>query len=160
KELISGSEDKTVRFWNLADRKEVRKFTPHPSGVISLSLTSDNLLVTTGLKTKVFGNVNIHGSETRLWNMDTFKEVRAFDIDIAVLSYDRRFLATAGSETSVTPNETATWPVSALRDAATGKVLLDFNGHAAAMAFSPDGKMLAIWKGDKLRLLETLTGQE
>ena len=164
KELISGSDDKTVRFWNLAERKEVRKFTAHASGVQSLSLTSDNLLVTTGEKTEVFGSITSTGPDKpRLWNLATFKEVRAYDIEagLAVVSFDRRFLATAGLETSVKPGVFQQKKVSALRDAATGKILIDFKGQVGAMAFSPDGKILAAWgMGAKLRLIETITGQE
>ena len=163
KELISGSQDKTVRFWNFAERKELRKFTAHESGVTTLSLTSDNLLVTTGQKTEVSGNLTATGADKpRLWTLPAFKEVRSYDIEanVAVVSFDRKFLFTAGTETTITPRVFQEKQASALRDAATGKVLIDFKGQVAGMAFSPDGKMIATMKEGKLRLIETITGQE
>jgi WD40 repeat protein len=168
KELLSGSSDKTVRVWNLAERKEVRKFKAHSSGVESLGLTSDNKLVTTGQKTEVIklgGNtiINTGADNPRLWNLATGKEVRAYDVEAfqAVVSFDRKFLATSGTVTTVTPpNVFQTKWVTALRDAATGKILLDLTTHGGFLNFSPDGKLFAGRAKNKLCLFETITGKE
>jgi hypothetical protein len=133
KELISGSSDNTVRVWSVADRKEIRKFKAHDSGVDSLGLTSDNLLVTTGLHTETIllgGNtiVSTSADKPRLWNFATGKEVRSYDVEAfrAAVSFDRRFLATSGIVTTITPpNVFQQKHVTALRDAATGKILVE-----------------------------------
>jgi hypothetical protein len=167
KTLISGSTDRTVRTWDLAARKELRKFTAHEEGVLSLSLTGDNLLLSTGEKKEVLngGHFIVTGADKpRLWDPATGKELRAYNIEasLAVLSYDRRFLATDGTETKLMGTTLSQRRVFALRDAATGRALVEFKPPSPAwITFSPDGKLLASIDSTQLLLLrETVTGQE
>jgi WD40 repeat protein len=41
KYVVSGSDDKTVRVWDLATGKEVRRFTGHQGAVLSVAVTPD-----------------------------------------------------------------------------------------------------------------------
>src|SRR5213078_1171430 len=83
------------------------------------------------------------------------------DVAQAALSYDRKFLATNGVETKLEGNTFSQRQLFGLRDAATGKMLVEFQGGCQAMGFSPDGKILAIVSGDRtLHLREAVTGRE
>jgi WD domain, G-beta repeat len=165
KTLLSASGDKTIRYWNVAAKKEVKKITGHPAGVFSLSLTGDNLLVSTGEKTEILGGGHIHYTgpdKPKLWNIATGKEARAYDVsaDRAVVSYDRRYLAMTGVETIDKPGVLTQTRIFVLRDAATGRHLLDLAGPADCLAFSPDGRLLAgVGRHGGLCLWEIATGK-
>ena len=46
--VVSGSDDKTVRLWDLATGQEVRRFTGHQSSVRSVAVTPDGRYVVSG----------------------------------------------------------------------------------------------------------------
>jgi WD40 repeat protein len=66
--VVSGSRDKTVRLWELATGKEVRRFTGHEDAVLSVAVTPDGQYVVSGSSDKT----------VRLWELATGKEVRRF----------------------------------------------------------------------------------
>jgi WD40 repeat protein len=68
KYVVSGSGDKTVRLWELATGKEVRRFTGHADWVRSVAVTPDGQYVVSGSGDKT----------VRLWDLATGKEVRRF----------------------------------------------------------------------------------
>ncbi|HYT90344.1 MAG TPA: WD40 repeat domain-containing protein, partial [Gemmataceae bacterium] len=167
KTLISGSTDRTIRFWDLTTRKEVRKIAAHDEGVLSLGLTSDNLLLSTGEKQEVLGGghfVVVGPDKPRLWDLATGKEMRSHSVEagLAMLSYDRRFLATDGVETKLVGGSLSQRKLFALRDAATGRILTEFKTPMCYwIAFTPDGKLLASVDSEGcLRVWEAVTGQE
>jgi WD40 repeat protein len=46
--VVSGSGDNTVRVWELATGKEVRRFTGHENSVYSVAVTPDGQYVVSG----------------------------------------------------------------------------------------------------------------
>ena len=87
---------------------------------------------------------------------------RLHEADQVLLSYDRRFLAASGVETKLSGTTLTQTKFNDLRDAATGRKLGDIKINSCrAMAFTPDGKLLATADGDRtLRLWEVVTGRE
>ena len=162
-----GEHRQDVRFWDIAAQKEIRKITAHEEGVLSVGLTSDNLLLSTGEQQGVLGGghfVVMGADKPRLWDLATGKEMRSYNVEagLAMLSYDRRFLATDGVETKLMGGSLSQRKLFALRDAATGRVLTEFKTPMCYwIAFAPDGKLLASVDSERrLRLWEAVTGQE
>ena len=65
--LVTGSNDYTVRLWDLETGEQLRAFTGHAGEVRSVAVTGDGRLVT--------------GSDdrtARLWDLETGEELRAF----------------------------------------------------------------------------------
>ena len=52
--MVSGSHDKTVRIWNLQERKIIAVLEGHTSFVISLAVTPDNQLIVSGSWNQIF----------------------------------------------------------------------------------------------------------
>ncbi|MCA2812162.1 MAG: WD40 repeat domain-containing protein, partial [Microcystis sp. M090S1] len=66
KTLVSGSDDKTIKLWNVETGKEIRTLKGHDSTVISVNFSSDG-------KTLVSGSAD---KTIKLWNVETGKEIR------------------------------------------------------------------------------------
>ena len=70
KSLFSGSEDWTVRQWDLATGKEMRRFQlpvreTHPAGVVSIALSPDGKYLAAGIKRS--GGTPIRRSGSGTW---------------------------------------------------------------------------------------------
>jgi RNA polymerase sigma factor (sigma-70 family) len=103
----------------------------------------------------------------KLWDTSTGKEKRTFEgakcSDLTSIGYSRdgRFLAAAG----VVHNAEESQGVVILWEAASGKLLWQIRGHTSdilqgALAFSPDGKLLATGSADKtVKLWDAATGK-
>ena len=48
KYIISGSEDKTIRIWNLLEKRQETVLQGHLNGVDSVAVTSDNKYIVSG----------------------------------------------------------------------------------------------------------------
>jgi RNA polymerase sigma factor (sigma-70 family) len=152
KTLFSCSYDKTLRLWDLATGRELRRFPPLHGSAYGLSVAADGKLVA----------VN-DGGTAYLADLATGQltqpKLQPLEIHTCVaLSPDGRTLA-AGCVNMVA----ATNPVR-LWDVATGKPLHECAGHAGDVkhiVFAPDGKMLATGGGDQtVRLWDVSTGKE
>lgn len=64
-DIISGSEDKTVRIWNLLDQREKATLKGHSTPVISVAVTSSGKIGATGSKDKTI----------KLWDLDLYQEI-------------------------------------------------------------------------------------
>jgi WD40 repeat protein len=65
KRALSGGDDATVRLWDIADSKELRRFRGHTDGVCSVAFAPDGKrLLTAG-----------HDGTVRLWDADSGKEL-------------------------------------------------------------------------------------
>jgi WD40 repeat protein/serine/threonine protein kinase len=67
--LISGSDDKTIRLWDVATGEEIRCFQGHTDKVTAVSVSPDGRHLLSGSRDKTL----------RLWDVATGKEVRRFE---------------------------------------------------------------------------------
>ncbi|MCZ8026033.1 MAG: hypothetical protein O9332_11605, partial [Microcystis sp. LE19-10.1B] len=148
KTLATGSEDKTIKLWNVETGQEIRTLKGHDWFVNSVSFSPDG-------KTLVSGS----GDNTiKLWNVETGQEIRTLKgHDSAVYSVN----FSPDGKTLVSGSEDKTiklWNVE------TGQEIRTLKGHDSTVIsvnFSPDGKTLVSGSGDNtIKLWNGSTGQE
>jgi RNA polymerase sigma factor (sigma-70 family) len=148
KVLASASSDETVRLWQVASGKELHRFEGHRGGVLAVALSPDGKLLASG------GG----DSSVRLWDTASGAELRqcqghAGAVRTLSFSADGKTLVsgTAGGDRTIR-----------LWNPATGKELRTLTGGMLASAvFSPDGKTLALSRGESaIRLCDPATGKE
>jgi WD40 repeat protein len=156
KEIATGSEDGTVRIWNVATGKEVRQMPAQDhESVLSMSYSPDG-------KTIAAGYLINH---VREWDAATGRMVMTFDTAPMVAQKGGVQLLAA---VTYSPNGkellTATDRIAQVWDAHTGKELQRFVGHQypiRCIAFSPDGTRVATGANDHFaRLWNRATGQQ
>jgi WD40 repeat protein len=163
--LASGSLDKTVRLWHLGKQKELRQMVAHGSGVHTVAFTADGkALLSAGDVTTVIKDANTfvitHPDTPRLWSPATGQQLRVYDVPggVVALSPDQRVLAALALLTEYQGNVLRqSWRFSLL-DGFTGRALGKVDASGSGMAFSPDGKMLAL-VSDRLVLWEVASGK-
>ena len=129
KTLASGSSDKTVRLWDVANGKELKKLEGHTDGVNSVALSADGKVLASGGKDKL----------VILWDVSTGKPAHALkghtgEVSSVALSADGKLLASGSADKTVK-----------LWDTASGKEVATINAPAEviSVALTPDGKVLA-----------------
>jgi len=145
---LSGSEDNSLKLWDVSTGRELRTFNGHSFLVESVAFSPDGKLALSGS----------WDNSLKLWDVSTGRELRTFNghssqvISVA-FSPDGK-LALSGS----VDNSLKLWQVS------TGRELRTFNGHSSmvySVAFSPDGKLALSGSVDKsLKLWQVSTGHE
>jgi len=145
KTLASGIRDKTVRLWDLATGKQLRRLS-HGSIVTAVSFSPDGKTLASGSEEQT----------VRVWDLATGKELQRLSHDSPVnavsFSPDGKTLATGSHDTTA-----RVW------DLATGKELqrLSHDSIVRAVSFSPDGKTLASGSEDQtVRVWDLATGKE
>jgi WD40 repeat protein/regulation of enolase protein 1 (concanavalin A-like superfamily) len=151
-ELWTGHEwvpsDYSVRLWDVATRKEARRFLGHRGGVRAVAFTPDGRHAFSASR----------DTTLRLWEVQTGRQVRVFQghkhiIDCLALSPNGRHVLTGSVDKTVR-----------LWDAATGRELRRLEGHTewvAGVAFSPDGQQALSGGGDRtIRLWDLTTGRQ
>jgi eukaryotic-like serine/threonine-protein kinase len=148
KRLITGSDDKTIRLWDVSSGREVQRFNRHSAGITALAFRAD---------TNQFASAS-RDQTVRLWDLRSGLEVETFEahagtvLDIAV-SADGRRLASAHFDTIL-----RLWDIESASE--QGKCV----GHkqmVSALAFTPDGKrLLSAGQDQTLRLWDLTTFTE
>ena len=142
---LSGSEDHTLRLWELDTGACLRTFEGHTRPVSSVALSPD-------------GRYALSGSDDhtlRLWELTTGRCLRTFEghtnwVDSVAISPDGRSALSGSRDRTLR-----------LWELATGRCLRTFEGHTVdvhSVAFSPDGRY-ALWGGDSLQLWELVIRQ-
>ena len=145
---LSGSDDKTLKLWEVTTDKCLRTFTGHTDCVLSASFSADGLLALSG---------GGYGDNTlKLWDVATGQCLRTFEghahgVASVCLSADRRF-ALSGSR----DNTVKLWDVS------TGKCLRTFKEHTNwvnSVRLSADGRYALSGSSDRtLKFWDVSTG--
>jgi len=146
--LASGSDDNTIKLWDVATGQELRTLTGHARQVSSVAFSSDGRTLASGSADKTI----------KLWDAATGQELRtlaghADEVDSVAFSPDGRTLASGSADKTIK-----------LWDVASGHELRTLAGHTGLIflvAFSPDGRTLASGSADKtIKLWDAATGQE
>jgi WD40 repeat protein len=148
-QLVSCSEDKTVRLWDVTAAKELRQFEGHDKPVQCVTYSPCGKVLASAGDDRII----------RIWDVETARplyRMKGADEALAALAFspDGKTLASAGGSGTIR-----------LWDPATGKELRRWSAHSneiPALAFSKDGKRLAsVGSWDHaIRLWETATGKE
>ena len=151
KSLISASQDKTIRFWDLAQRKLIRTlggwFEGHTKGINSLVINPNS-------------NSLISGSDDnslKIWDLTTGEERETISSSLSTvtcmaISHDGRVFCSGGLERQLR-----------IRNARTGKVITSIRGDSGvlSLAFSPDDNLLATGGFDRqIKIWDIVTRQE
>jgi len=147
---ISGSEDWTLKLWDVATGEEIRTFKGHSRGVTSVAFSPDGRMVLSGSKDKTL----------KLWDIAMGMEIRTFKepfpVNSVAFSPDG-LMALSGSGDN-------TLSTLKLWDIATGMEIRTFKRHSShvrSVAFSPDGRMVLSGSCDStLKLWDVATGME
>jgi WD40 repeat protein len=150
--LASGSNDNTIKLWEVATGRELRTLAGHSSWVSSVAFSADGKLLASGSDDNTI----------KLWEVATGREIRTLaGHSLVALSGDGRLLASGSGDKSI-----KLWEV------ATGRELRTLTGHSSwvsSVAFSADGKLLASGNGkvqasgsgnNSIKLWEVATGRE
>ena len=149
--LVSGSDDKTIKLWDVASAGLVRSFSGHLNWVRSVAFSPDGQLLASS-------SGDQSGQLIGLWEVATGNLVRTLPghsnwVNAVTFSPDGQWLASASADETV-----KLWEV------ASGAIKHTLEGHTSfvnAVAFSPDGQLLASAAADKMvRLWETSNGHE
>ena len=156
--LASGSEDKTIKIWNLATGQLIRTLSGHSSGVNSVAFSPDGRTLASGYD----------WDKTIIWNLATGQQIRTLSlsghssyssVNSVAISPDGRTLASGGRGKTI-----KIWNL------ATGELIRTLSGHSNfvnSVAISPDGRTLAsgsydqtikIWNLATGELIQTLSG--
>ncbi len=148
KYALSGSDDNTLKLWEVATGKEVRTLAGHTNRVSSVAFSGDGKYALSGSQDNTL----------KLWEVATGREVRTFAghtsaVWSVAFSADGKY-ALSGSD----DNTLKLWEV------ATGREVRTFAGHTnsvTSVAISPDGKYALSGSMDStLMLWEVATGRE
>jgi WD40 repeat protein len=139
KVLASGSEDRTVKLWDLQSGRLLRTLTGHPYFVNSVAFSPDGIRLASG------SGQSFEAGEVRLWNCRTGEVERALiehcnRVDLVVFSLDGTKIGVVTGSGSG-PREPIA-PEACLLNAKTGTVRRTVIG-VNWIAFSPDGKTVA-----------------
>jgi WD40 repeat protein len=147
--LASAGQDRTIRFWDAATWKELRKWSEQNKAIYAVAFSPDGKLFAATTEGAKPGSGLI-----RLWDAATGRPQVEFQADgmagSLAFSPDGKVLAVSESK----PGQ----PALVFRDAATGKQLQRINGSWTA-AFSADGKLLATGTGGTILFQEPDSGK-
>ena len=148
KTLASGSDDRTIKVWNLTTGKQISTLKGHTSSVYSVSFSPDG-------KTLASGSAD---GTIKVWNLATGKQISTLTWHISSVwsvsfSPDSKTLASASHDRTI-----KVWNLT------TGKQISPLTGHTSSVysvSLSPDSKTLASGSTDKtIKVWNLATGKQ
>jgi serine/threonine protein kinase/sugar lactone lactonase YvrE len=146
--LATASEDRKVKFWSVATRKETGFLSGAPTGLLAVAFHPDGTFVATGG----------WDGRVRLWDPASGQEVRQFIghghfVESIAFSPDGRRLASASFDKTV-----RVWDVATSQEVRT---LAGHRGGVQSVVYSHDGRTIASSGIDRtIRLWDAETGAE
>jgi WD40 repeat protein/transcriptional regulator with XRE-family HTH domain len=146
--ILSGSDDQTIRLWNVASGQCNRTLYGHTGQVYSVAISSDRRTLASGSEDQ----------SIRLWDMNTGQCRQILHghtgaVRSVVFSPDSTLLVSAGDDQII-----RIWNVET---GACSKELSGHSMHIYSVAFSPDGRTLASGGEDQIvRIWDVESGQQ
>ncbi|AFZ21799.1 protein kinase domain-containing protein [Allocoleopsis franciscana] len=142
--IASGSEDKTIKVWNLGTGQLLRTLTGHSEGIRSAAISPDGKWLASGGDDKTI----------KLWNLDTGKLLRTLTghsdiVQSVTISPDGKLIASGSNDKTV-----KLWNLETGQEIRT---LTGFSYFVVSVAISPDGQTL-VSGADKIYLWHLPTG--
>ncbi|MBD2484490.1 serine/threonine-protein kinase [Planktothrix sp. FACHB-1365] len=145
KTLASGSDDNTIKLWDVIGQERMT-LTGHSSSVYSVAFSPGSKILASGS----------YDTTIKLWEVETGKLIATLTtpdwVHSVKFSPDGKILVAGIGDSTIK-----------LFDITTGKQLANFTGHLApvrSVAFSPDGNILASGSNDgNVKLWEVSTGK-
>ena len=135
-ELVSGSDDGTVRLWNVPEARQIRQFNGGGGQITSVSVSPDDQLLVAGSSDKTL----------KLWEIDTGQLLTTFEghedlVWTVSFSPDGQTIASGSEDRTV-----RLWNVL---DGTLSETFVGHTDRIWSVAFNPDGTQLASgsWDG-------------
>jgi mono/diheme cytochrome c family protein len=151
---VSGSEDRTLRLWDVQTGRELRRFEGHRAAVTAVAFSPDGRRIVSGSADRTL----------RLWDVESGRERRVLSghtdaISAVAFAPDGRRILSGSLDRTLL-----------LWDAETGQELRAFTGHdgrISSIAFAPDGKLalsgshdrsVCLWDVKTGKMIRTIGG--
>ncbi|AFY32991.1 serine/threonine-protein kinase [Calothrix sp. PCC 7507] len=146
--LASGSDDKTVKIWDLKQRKELHTLRGHTGKVYAVAISPDGQSVVSGSDDKTI----------KIWDLNTGKERHTLTghqglISSVAISPDGQTIVSASYDKTI-----KTWNLNTGAEIRTSK---GHSGEILAVAISPNGEKIVSGSADKsIKIWHLKTGKE
>jgi serine/threonine protein kinase len=143
---VTGSDDRTLRLWDLASGREIERWTGHRAEIASVALSADEHFIVSGGRDQTL----------RLWDVRGRREVRSFPVPRGLVfavafSSDGKTVVSGHFDTTIR-----------LWEAETGRELRRFSGHRqmiSAVAMIA-GRVISASHDQTLRVWDPESGSE
>jgi WD40 repeat protein/mono/diheme cytochrome c family protein len=148
KRAVSGGDDRTLRLWDVATGKELRRFEGHRDAVVAAAFSADGRFIASGSRDRT----------VRLWNVESGRETSRLEghtgsVRCVAIAASGQFLLSGGEDAVV-----RLWDVERARE------IRSFTGHTGAITavvFSPgDSQALSASLDRSVRLWSVKSGRE
>ena len=138
--IASGSDDYTVKLWDIQNQKLAHTFEGHSSDVNSVAFSPDGRFIASGA-----GDFKSSDHTVKLWDIQNQKLAHTFEghsssVNSVAFSPDGRFIASGAGNYKSSDNTVKLWDIQ------NQKLAHTFEGHSSdvnSVAFSPDGRFIA-----------------
>jgi WD40 repeat protein len=152
--IVSGSDDRTVKVWELESGRLLRSLEGHADRVWAVAVSPDGRFIVSGSDDRT----------VKVWELESGRLLRSLEghtggVNEVAVSPDGRFIVSGSEDRTV-----KVWELE------SGRLLRSLEGHTGwvnAVAVSPDGRFIVsgsydgtvkVWEAESGRLLRSLEG--